>query len=280
MINRRGIRAAATSLARAVLGGGEATAPLQLRSATITAVKKTVTPWTVTINLSGVLVPGVTILGWADPYVGDRVQVLQQGQVLFVLGPPAPGRIYNPSTPVPAPPTRPASELNPSPLGPESSSVSVEPTSSSTVTGTSAWRNDALHQGGNAVAQRGYWFYGNALQTARGSGTALEASVFIKRIDYAGPEVANVRLGTHTQPVRPPVSSALNNVAVVGTLRRGEGKFFALTPAMLAGINSGTVKGFGLEPGQLGLDSPDYLVAHEYGVDKEWSGTVSMTVRS
>lgn len=279
-VNRRGIRSAATALARSVLGGGEVPAPLQLRTATITVINKSVTPWTVTLSMSGTLIPGVTILGWADPYVGDRVQVLQQGELLFVLGVPAPGRIYNPATPVPAPPTRPPGEMNPTPPGPalvQSGTVSAN--NSATLIWPSSWRPGPLHQGGATVKQRAYWFYGNDLQALRGSRTVVSGEIFIRRMDYAGAELANVRLGTHALTAQPVSGVVLSNVETAGQLRRSEGKFFQLSAAMIAGINAGTVRGFGLEPGSDGLNNPDYLIAEEYGPGKEWSGSVTLTIQ-
>ena len=271
-------RKGTTALAAAATGSGEAPANLQLRSATITAIDTGVTPWTVTITLGDVSVPDVNVLGWLDPRVGDEVQVLQAGSSILVLGTVGPAKVYVPPSPPPAPPAPPAPPtpalaVKPYPVVANGSGTwpSLQPIGS--------WSNIRLWQGGS-IAQRAYWFYGNKIAAAKGSGTIISGSIFIKRNDSGGVGgAANVRLGSHTLESQPGSAGALSNVTVVGSLYKSQGKTFALPASIIAGMNAGTIKGLGLEPGALGYTTPDYLIAYPYGNGTEWSGSLSLNIQ-
>lgn len=269
-----GIRA----LVAANSGNGEQPAPLQLRTGMVTAIDNSATPWTVSVQVSELVIPGINILGWYEPRVGDVVQLLQQGESLFVLGTVGPGKIYAPSTPPPAPPPPPPPP--PPPL--VTKAYPISPVGSGTWPSQQpigSWSNLSLWQGGS-IAQRAYWFYGNKIADAKGSGTILSGTVFVKRRSSGGVYGnANVRLGSHNLATQPASAGALSNVSVVGGLQRDQGKTFTIPASIIAGMNAGTIKGLGLEPGALGYVTPDYLIAYPYGAGTEWSGAITLNIR-
>lgn len=254
--------------------------PLRLRTGIVRAVSTGSTPHTASLDIGGVTVTGVTFLAGHDLEVGARVKVLQQGSELLILGPLAPARMVvaahnhttpptNPTSP-PAPPAAPTSP-------PAVRTVSVVATDSGTwQPAYSAWREDQVGQSGDG--RRGFWFYGTGIATAKGTGTITAATVFLKRKLEGGVNGgANVRLGTHGQTAQPGSGSgALSNVAVLGTIGKGEGKTFALTAAQIAALNTGAA-GVGLEPGAAGYTSADYLLAEPRSAG-DWSGVLQLTV--
>jgi hypothetical protein len=257
-----------------------------MRTATITAINKSATPWTVSVNISETIFPDATLLGWLDPQVGDVVKVLQQGSEIFILGPMAPGKVYMPPAPPPPPPP-PAPEVIAPPPPPVTRTVAISAVGSGTGPAEApqdGWRHDRLYQGGYARAQRSFWWYGNQIADAKGGGTIIGGTIFIKRWDAslaAGVNGgANVRLGGHGftgQPGNFPGAHA--GVSVVGQLGRGQGVAFGIPGHLIDGMNNGSIKGFGLEPGQMGYTSPDYLVCYPFGGGMEWSGSLSLTIR-
>lgn len=274
MVKRKG----AEMLAGAANGSGEASAALQLRSATVTAVNKSVSPWTVTVTVGDTSVPDVNLLGWLDPRVGDEVQMLQSGPTLLVLGTVGPGKVYVPAEPPPAPPA---------PVVPSGDSLETKPYPISAVgSGTwpsqidvGNWSNASLWQGG-AIGQRSYFFYGSKIAAAKGAGMIISGSIFIRRRGNGGVGgAANVRLGGHNLATQPGSAGALSSVANVGSLLKEQGKTFMIPSAIIAGMNAGTIKGLGLEPGALGYLTPDYLIAYPYGPQSEWSGALTLNIR-
>lgn len=280
MTNRR-IGSAATQLARVVTGGSEPQEPLQLRTATITAVSKATTPWTVTINLGGTLIAGVTILGWTDPRVGEVVQCLKQGPTVFVLGAPAPGRTVSPTLTIPDPPSVPPGVSNPSPPAEISTrEISVQAISSSTWDPAARiWRDNVLLQGG-LVGNRAAFFYNTRIRDSVAGGTVVAGSILLRRKESDGADFANVLMNSHNLALRPAsFSSVLGTGTNIGTLARGQGKTIPLNAAQIAAINNRSAVGFHLTPSSVGLKSPDYLNLEPVGVGTEWSGTLSLTVR-
>ncbi|QPX62572.1 minor tail protein [Arthrobacter phage Wollypog] len=272
-------------LAQAANGGPEAQAPLQLRSGTITAINTGVTPWTCTVTIGQTSVPEVNMLGWLDPRVGDEVQCLQVGPSILVLGTVGPAKVYVPPSPSPAPPAPVVPPPAPGKPGgaPVVKAYAISPDASGTYPSQQpigSWSNVKLWQGG-AIAQRAYWFYGNKIAAAKGAGTIVSGTIFIKRWTAGGVfGEANVRLGSHgftSQSGSP--TGALGNVTRVGGLAQGKGKTFVLPASIIAGMNAGTVKGLGLEPGALGYVTPDYLVAYPYASGSLWSGALSLNIR-
>lgn len=280
MANNRRLSSAATELARRITGGSEPTDPLQLRTAIITAVSKAQTPWTVTINLGGALIPGVTILGWTDPRVGEVVQCLKQGPMVFVLGAPAPGRTISPTFTIPDPPAVPPAISNPQPpaqLG--TREVSVAALSSSTwLPDAGVWRDDVLLQGGSGL-NRAFFFYNTRITDAVGSATILAGTILLRRKESEGADKAQVRTGTHNLALRPATTPAASTGVLAEQLERGQGKNVPLSAAQISALNAKTARGIVLTPGSAGLRSPDYLNLEPVGVGTEWSGTLSLTVR-
>ncbi len=275
----------AERIASAANGGAEAAPPLQLRTATITAIDKATSPWTVTITVGDTSVPEVSTLGWLDPQVGDIVQVIQSGPSLLVLGTVGPGKVYMPGSPPPAPPAPVVPPPAPGKVGgaPVVKPYPITPDGSGTYPSqqpVGSWSNVKLWQGG-AIAQRAYWFYGNKIAAAKGSGTIVSGTIFIKRWSAGGVfGAANVRLGSHnfTSQTGTP-GSALGNVSNVGGLLLNQGRTFTIPSAIIAGMNAGTIKGLGLEPGALGYVTPDYLVAYPYASGSLWSGSITLNIR-
>lgn len=280
MANNRRISSAASQLARQITGGAEPTDPLQLRTATITAVSKAQNPWTVTINLGGSLISGVTILGWTDPRVGEVVQCLKQGPTVFVLGAPAPGRTISPTFSIPDPPAVPPAVSNPQPPAQMSTrEVSIAAISSSTwVPGSNVWRDDVLLQGGQ-VLNRAYFFYNTRIADAVGAATIVAGSILLRRRQSDGSEYARVRTGVHNYALRPTTAPAALSTVDVDFLERGQGKAIPLTAAQISALNAKTARGIALSAATEGLKSPDYLNLEPVGPGTEWSGTLSLTVR-
>lgn len=140
----------------------------------------------------------------------------------------------------------------------------------------SDWRYDAVIAGG-PTSQRGFWFYGGGIAAAKGAGTIVAATVFVKRASGGVDGLANVNVGTHGFASQPGSGAAsLANEAVVGGLRKGQGGTFALTAAQVAALNAGAV-GVGLEPGSTSYTSADYLIA-EPRTAGSWSGVLQLTV--
>lgn len=280
MANNRRISSAASQLARVVTGGSEPTEPLQLRTATIVAVSKAATPWTVTINLGNTLIPGVTILGWTDPRVGEVVQCLKQGPLVFVLGAPAPGRTISPTLTIPTPPAVPTSVSNPQPpvqMG--TREVSVAALSSSTwAPGAGIWRDDVLLQGGQEL-NRAFFFYNTRIRDAVGTATIVAGTILLRRREGDGAELAQVRTGMHNLALRPATAPPAVSSALVEQLARGQGKSIPLSDAQIAALNNKTASGITLSAAAAGLKSPDYLNLEPVGPGTEWSGTLSLTVR-
>lgn len=274
---------ATAKVADAVNGNGEVPA-LQMRTATVTVVDKTVSPWTVTINLGESIVPGVTFAGWLDPQVGDTVKVLKQGPEIFVLGTMAPGKVYMPPSPPPPPPP-PTPEVITPPPPPQIRQVGIQAIGSGTGPAEApmnGWRNDRLYQGGGSIAQRSFWFYGSQIRDQKGAGTILGGTIFIKRMPLAAGVGggANVRLGGHGWDSQPGgFPGPLSAVSVVGQLGRDQAASFELPAVVIDGMNNGSIKGLGLEPGQMGYLSADYLIAYAFGGGTEWSGSLSLTIR-
>lgn len=280
MANNRRLSSAATGLARVITGGSEPQDPLQLRTATITAVSKAVTPWTVTINLGNTLIEGVTILGWTDPRVGEVVQCLKQGPLVFVLGAPAPGRTISPTLSIPTPPAVPQSVSKPvAPVQLTTREVSIQAISSSTwAPGAGVWRDDVLFQGGQEL-NRAFFFYGNRISAAVGSATILAGTILLRRKESDGVEAAQVRTGVHNLALRPAGAPAAASSSLAGTLERGQGKSIPLSDAQIAALNNKTASGITLSAVNAGLKSPEYLNLEPVGPGTEWSGTLSLTVR-
>lgn len=280
MANNRRSGSAITGLARVITGGSEPTDPLQLRTGTITAVSKATIPWTVTVNIGGTLIPGVTILGWTDPRVGEIVQCLKQGPLVFVLGCPAPGRTISPTLEMPSPAVPDASVTAPvAPAQATTQEVSVTAISSSTwAPDAAAWRDGVAVQGGTS-ANRAFFFYGTRIADAVGTKTVVAGSILLRRKESDGADRANVRLGTHSLTARAATAPSAATGTLLGTLGRGQGLSFPLSAAQITAVNNKSARGFHLTAATLGLKSADYLNLEPVGPGKEWSGTLSLTVR-
>lgn len=264
-----------------LLSDPETPAPVQMRTGIVRTVNTATTPHTVSVDVGGITVTGLTYPHCWDAEVGAVVSLLQQGPKLDIYKVAAPARVkvgeHNHTTPPtnpPAPPAPPAAPV--APTGIRTVSV-LAASSASWVPAFSNWRVDGVYQGG--TGQRGFWFYGTGIASAKGAGTILSATVFVKRSSSGGINGgANVRLGTHgngTQPANGGTAHA--NVEVVGTLPRDAGATFALTAAQVAALNAGAA-GVGLEPGASGFVTADYLIAVPRSAG-DFSGALQLTIQ-
>lgn len=227
-----------------------------LSGALVVAVDTAGDPHTLTLRLAdGAEVDDVPFLGWWEPAVDARVEVLRRGQTLLALGPIAPAALSTaaPSTP-PTPPPAPAAP-------PARVTRYVQPVNYGTWDGVGSYWSAYVQQGGER-GKRALWVYGGGIAAAKGSGTVVAGTIYVGReaTAHGVPGAANVRLGGHGYSALPGgAPSALAHVATVGTLTPGQGATFALTSSQVAAINAGTLAGFGLEPGAASYSSPDYL---------------------
>lgn len=277
-------------LVQALVGDDESMPPMRMRTCTVMAINKATTPWTATIRLGNIDVPAVTMLGWYDPRVGDIVKVAQQGSELLIWGPLAPSKVVvSPhrhaaadidGSIIAAPPT----PTTPTPTPPPPASVRTVGITAIDSSGWqfsyNTWRDDRFIQGGVGSGRyRPHWFYGNQIAAAKGSGTIIGGSIFIKRDPNGGVNAgANVLLGYHGFQTRPGSGAAgLGGVANIGQLGKGQGATLAIPQHMLDALNAGQA-GFGLEAGVASYTHPDYMPS--YGRQAgEWSGQLSLTIQ-
>lgn len=249
---------------------GERLDPLQLVSAVVTAVAASGSSFTITARFpDGTTVPGIGYLGWWAPRVDDVVMLLQQGPALFALGSAGPANVY--STPAPAPPPPPT----PPPPAPSIVTRHVQPVwmGSHKPSGAGWYEND-IRQGGTNYT--GLWFYGNRIAAAKGSGTIIGASIYVRRsrTSHGVGGLANVRLAVHNGS-GPGAGYSIADTAVRAALAKGKDANVALSSAQIGRLNSGWT-GLALAPGSPSYTSPDYLRA-DSGAP---SGALALTIRT
>lgn len=254
---------------RDLFGRSDRGDPLDWLRGTVVAVDTTAVPHTVSVRLgSGTVADGITFAAWWAPQVGDVVNLLRKGPSLWVLGPDAPANVVPPG-PLVLPPALPAAP----PVAPVTRTVPVAPIDRA-YWSPWGWRSDELVQGG--PASRALWFYGDRIAAARGDGTIISASVYMRRVTREhGAPVANVRLAVHDFETRPAVlSEPLPLPSVQGTLTRGQDATVPLSAVQLNALNSGAA-GVGLEPGDTDYLSADHLAVYADAA----SGQLALTIR-
>lgn len=261
----------------------DAPEPLRLISGIVTSHSTLGVPYTVTVRIpDGATTPPLPYPAWWVPRVGDVVTMFYAGGVFTVHGAVAPAQTHvyphrhaavdidgtvlppaPPAPPVPTAPTAPPSVRN----------VGV-PAVDWGSWGGQASNGSAMIQGG--PTNDAFWFYGNGIAAAKGSGTIIGGSIYIERVSSAHGVngAANVRLGTHGYTARPGAGGGIANVAVVGALAKGQGATLALTAAQIAALNAGH-KGLGLLHGGTSYTSADYLRATVGGA----SGQLSLSIQ-
>lgn len=134
------------------------------------------------------------------------------------------------------------------------------------------WRtdNNYVYQGGRD--SYGMWFYSTAFQTTLAKATKiLDVNIGIGRVNSAHGVAgqANVRLSTHKWPYQPPgaADGSMFGGSLVGTLGRGEYKWFDVPSAWWPLLKTGGVRGFGLRFGSTSFTDPDYLIAYGKGTN-------------
>lgn len=245
-------------------------APLDWLRGIVVSVQRTTPPYTLRVRLgSGTVTDGVPYAAWYAPQVNDVVNLLRKGPALWVLGPDAPANVVPAGAvlvppPVPSPPAPPATTRT----------VPVAPIDRASWSPW-GWRADELVQGG--PSSRALWLYGDGIERARGSGTIIGASVYMRRVTREhGAQLANVRLGVHDFETRPAsASSPLPLVSVAARLTRGQDATVPLSALQINALNSGAA-GVGLEPGDPAFTSADHLAVYADAA----SGQLALTIRN
>lgn len=108
-----------------------------------------------------------------------------------------------------------------------------------------------LVQQGNP-ASRGYFFYGNQINQdigSRGPATITSAQIRVERRNDSGSAQANVYLFWHEygNPTALPGSPTRHEPTLLGTIGKGEAKWFDIPQSMWPDMTGTTLKGFGLD---------------------------------
>jgi len=115
----------------------------------------------------------------------------------------------------------------------------------------------------------GFWFYGNkigSLVGEQGQPTVTSAKIRITRENDTGQPAANVRLFWHEEQSEsdmPMNDSLMNDITLLGTINKGESKWFDVPASYLTKFNT-QLKGFGLV---YGIQASDYLEVSGLGTD-------------
>lgn len=141
-----------------------------------------------------------------------------------------------------------------------------------------SWAGDAfvsgqLEQRYSNPKSRGYYFYGHEITNVigdQGTPTIKSAQIYLVRGDDDGKPSANVYLFWHTEPS----SSGLSSQPVrseedkIGTIAKGEGKWFTIPASYWPNLESDDIKGFGLDykdPAKASGFPEDYSVIKSVG---------------
>ncbi|MNW55938.1 hypothetical protein D3C74_336320 [compost metagenome] len=139
--------------------------------------------------------------------------------------------------------------------------------------GGSEWYPGDIRQGGPNYT--GLWYYGGQIAAAKGAGTIISASVYMRRsaTNHGVNGGANVRLGVHNG-AGPGQPFDLAAVEVRAQLGKGKDANVGLTAGQIGGLNGGWT-GLALAPGSPSFTSPDYLRADSGGA----SGALTLTIQ-
>lgn len=251
---------------------GETPSPLELVSAVVTAVAASGSTYSITVQFpDGAVIAGVPYLGWWAPRVDEVVVMLRQGPALFALGASGPSTVYAPPAPPPVPPPPPPAPPPP----PSLVTRNVQPTwAGSYKPSGGQWYPGDIRQGGPNYT--GLWFYGGAIAAAKGSGTIVAASIYMRRTAAAHGVngAANVRLAVHNG-AGPGQGFALTDGHVPVALLKGQDYNVPLTAMQVQRLNEGWT-GLALFPGSPSFTSPDYLRV-DAGPP---SGALSLTIQN
>lgn len=269
---------------RDALSAGDQTPTPQITAAVVEDTSTASSPHTVSLRMpDGLLVPDLTYPGWWSPRVGDVATVVTQGGVVTILHAVAPClTVVAPHRHktedidgyvIPAPPTPPPPPT-PTPAPPTVVTRTVQPTDMGSWGGASFNQNQMI-QGG--PAHDAFWFYGDGIAAAKGSGTITGGTIYVQRLATAHGVggAANVRLGVHGYTGRPGAAGGVTTAEVVAQLNRGQGVAVPLTAAHVAALNAGA-KGLGLAHGSASYTSADYLRA----LATAPSGALSLTIQT
>lgn len=99
---------------------------------------------------------------------------------------------------------------------------------------------------------RGFYFYGNEITNVigdQGTPTIKGAQIFLIRGDDSGKPSANVYLFWHTETTSSGLSSqpTRHEATKIGTIAKGEAKWFTIPESMWPNLEADDIKGFGLD---------------------------------
>lgn len=138
----------------------------------------------------------------------------------------------------------------------------------------SAGVNGASYVVGDLVVREsprsdGFWFHGNKFTASigeQGAPTVKNAKIRVTRSNDTGQATANVRLFWHGEVSSadlPMNDSLMNNITLLGTINKGETKWFDIPTTYFSHFNT-EIKGFGLV---YGVQASDYLVVSGLATD-------------
>lgn len=281
---RHPLRDALAGLAIPPAVPGEAPSAVDMVTGVVTQVDFVSTPHTIRVRLAdGTITAALPYLGWWVPRVNDVAWMIRQGPALYPLGAIAPAAtVTSPhrhaaadvdGTVIPDAPPPPV-PAGPPPAPPTVRTIGITPVDMA-YWSSFGWKADDLVQGG--PNNRAFWFYGDQIAQAKGSGTIVAASIYVQRVSgsHGVNGGANLRLALHPHATRPGSGATpLGSLDVRMQLERGQAANVSLAPGQLAALNGGE-KGLGLEPGASGYTSADYLRAAAGGA----SGQLSLTIQ-
>jgi hypothetical protein len=154
--------------------------------------------------------------------------------------------------------------------------------SGSYVDGTGFVTGD-LRQAINPAPSRGMYFYSGGFTTEIGSAygdasvTINNAQIYLRRIDTDGSATANVYIFRHAYTAPGGIGVSLNTgeTTKLGTLAKGEGKWFPIPESYYSDIIAGVTKGFGFaykDPMKASGFAEDYTVIAGLSEDNRRQG--------
>jgi hypothetical protein len=131
---------------------------------------------------------------------------------------------------------------------------------------SNAFSSGKLTQG-TSPTRTGIWMYGGSFNIIGQQGTPdiRAAQIYIQRENDTGAATANVYLYWHeyTGPGGIPGAPVRKNVTKIGTIGKGESKWFDIPAVMVTAMENRTLKGFGLyhkDPAKASVFVEDYSV--------------------
>lgn len=127
--------------------------------------------------------------------------------------------------------------------------TAFQPNTSGSLTDSGFVAGDLVQQ--NSPVSRGLWFHGNQFRDsigAKGTPKITSAKIRVERKDDGGSAAANVYLFRHNYatPGDLPGSPTFSGITYLGTINKGEVKWFDLPDSHVTALEADGVRGFGL----------------------------------